>query len=495
MDNDINHLNKPLKFWDLFKINSYWLGLNTSSGIIMPILLPALVLLFSPYDQKNTYLAAIRVIGLMVAMLVQPIAGLLSDRSTSRFGRRKPFIFVGAILNVVFLAIIGSSVLFMGAPGDAALEARFGINTAYLVLLIGIILLEVSSNIGHGALQGLIPDLVPSQQRGQASGMKAVFELLPVFMVLFIGILIDKQRFWAVTGIIMAAFLTTMTITMFVKEEPLQTKPQESIAPLVLRMLLLTIIFAAITQTAQLLVKTSGQFLPADSNLSTRIIVIGLVGLAAMAGSILIGVYFGVWIGIGNEARSHGKFIWWVINRLLFLAAITSVQGFAMYFLKDVLHIPNAAVMTSTLMGVVALFLIPSAIAGGNLADRFGKTRLVGLAGIIAGTGTIFLILSPNMLMVIISGAFIGTGTGLFFTTNWALGTDLVPPESAGRYLGISNLAGAGAGIVGAGIGGPMADQLNLLQSGLGFLVIYAIYAGLFFISGLVIFTRLMKPS
>ena len=35
--------------------------------------------------------------------------------------------------------------------------------------------------------------------------------------------------------------------------------------------------------------------------------------------------------------------------------------------------------------------------------------------------------------------------------TSWALGTSLVPPEEAGRYLGISNLAGAGAGMVGTG--------------------------------------------
>jgi MFS family permease len=67
--------------------------------------------------------------------------------------------------------------------------------------------------------------------------------------------------------------------------------------------------------------------------------------------------------------------------------------------------------------------------------------------------------------------------------TNWALGTDLAPPEEAGRYLGISNLAGAGAGIVGAGIGGPMADFFNGLQPGLGYLVIFALYGALFLLS------------
>jgi MFS family permease len=95
--------------------------------------------------------------------------------------------------------------------------------------------------------------------------------------------------------------------------------------------------------------------------------------------------------------------------------------------------------------------------------------------------------------MVIVSGCIIGLGTGTFYATNWALGTDLVPPTEAGRYLGISNLAGAGAGIVGAGIGGPMADFFNALRPGLGYLVIFAIYGALFLLS-VAALTRVQEP-
>jgi MFS family permease len=77
----------------------------------------------------------------------------------------------------------------------------------------------------------------------------------------------------------------------------------------------------------------------------------------------------------------------------------------------------------------------------------------------------------------------LGVGTGIFLATNWALGTDLAPPEEAGRYLGISNLAGAGAGIVGVGIGGPMADFFNALRPGLGYSVILVAYGALFLLS------------
>ena len=193
------------------------------------------------------------------------------------------------------------------------------------------------------------------------------------------------------------------------------------------------------------------------------------------------------------KREQHKSFIWWVVNRLMFLAAIGSVQGFTQYYLTDVVGVENAATMTSVLLAVVAAFLLPAALGGGYLSDRFGRKRLVALAGVIAAAGTLPLLVARSMPAVLACGAVIGLGTGLFMATSWALGTDLVPKRKAGLYLGVSNLAGAGAGIVGAGIGGPMADSFNKLQPGLGYLVIFGIYAMLMLLSTLVV--RRITPS
>jgi MFS family permease len=112
-------------------------------------------------------------------------------------------------------------------------------------------------------------------------------------------------------------------------------------------------------------------------------------------------------------------------------------------------------------------------------------------SGLAAALGTSMLVLAPNMTMIYVGGAIVGAATGMFFTTNWALGTDLVPKEEAGRYLGISNLAGAGAGAVGSYIGGPIADYFTIRvpqNPGLGYLLIFAIYAMLFLLSTIVLF-------
>jgi MFS family permease len=246
----------------------------------------------------------------------------------------------------------------------------------------------------------------------------------------------------------------------------------------------LTAIFLGTTQTVVWLVKAGGRSLRADSvDQTAQIALLGLLGLVGMAGAIFVGVYAGARIGIGAGARQQDAFIWWVINRLLFLAAVGSIQGFALYYLRDFLGITNAASMTTVLLGLVAAFLLPAALGGGFLADRVGRKRLVAASGFIAAAGTGLLLLARALPLVLAGGCIIGLATGLFMAVNWALGTDLAPAAEAGKYLGISNLAGAGAGIIGAGIGGPLADAVNALRAGQGYLVIFAIYGGLFLLS------------
>lgn len=457
---------RRLRAIDYITVNIYWLGLNFVTGGLTPIILPYLVQQFVPEVLKNTYYGGLRTAGLIVAILVQPLAGMLSDRSTQRWGRRRPFIFLGTMLDLVFLAWI----------------ARSG---NYWMLFVAVLFLQFSSNIAHGALQGLIPDLVPREQRGRASGVKAVMELLPVILLplLGIGVLVDQGRVWAAVLVIMIALFIAMILTMMVREEPLRERPEMAIKPRVARIVLLTLIFVVATSVFGGLVGFVGALLKESGVL--QLVAVGLAGLVAMVGAIVVGVWLSARVGIGEGAHRHSSFVWWVVNRLLFFAAVTSIQGFAQYFLQDVLEVSNPGQATAVLMAVVGVFTVIAALGSGFLADRFGRKRLLILTGVVAGAGTLLLLFSVNIFMVYFSGFLIGVATGVFVTTNWALGTDLVPPEEAGRYLGISNLAGAGAGVVGAGIGGPLADFFNMSSPGLGYLVVFAIYGVCFLLSSM----------
>jgi MFS family permease len=469
---------KRLRWIDFLTINLFWLGLNIRNTAVGSIFMPYLVDIYAPPDWKNTFLSVMRTAGLIIAMLIQPAAGLVSDRSTSRFGRRRPFILAGALLDLVFLAAIGLS-------------------WNYWSLLVAVLLIQFSSNISHGPLQALIPDLVPEDQRGRASALKAIFELLPLVLVGFsIAPLVGAGHLgWAIvaTG---AGLLITALVTIFtVKEQPLREKPDVPFWPPMLRVLgmLAGILLGALAgllaggAVGGIAGLVTWPFAGKGMALSVGV---GLGGAIAMIVAVVVGVWAGSMSTLGQEARRHPSFIWWIVNRLLFLAAITSLQSFALYFLEYAFKITReqATTLTGSLIYMVGIFTLLSALPAGWLADRIGHKLLVGLSGIMAAVGG-FLLLGtiwvPNMVLIYVAGIILGLATGLFMTANWAMGTNLVPPAEAGRYLGISNLAGAGAGMIGAGIGGPMADYLNLTTPGLGYFAIFAAYALLFVLSTL----------
>ena len=476
---------KPRKWYDLIFINLFWLGLNFRNTALGSVFMPYLVDLFVKPEVKNTALGLMRTAGLIIAMIVQPLAGLLSDRNTSRFGRRRPFIFFGTLLDLAFLFAIVLS-------------------TNYWLLLAAVLLIQVSSNISHGPLQGLIPDQVPPEQHGRASAFKSIFELLPLILVsLTIAKLVAGGKLgWAIftTGLILLIMMITTVI--FVKENPLKEKPSTSLKGPILRVMgmlagILIGGFAGLI-TGALFGAVPGLLVLLFVG-KTQAIIIGfsIGGLVAMIVAVMVGVWSGIRSTLGGEAKNIPSFQWWVINRLLFLAAVTSIQGFAPYFLMSTFNISREAAidLSANLMMVAGIFTLLSALPSGWLSDKVGHRILVVISGLIGASGTGILLLTaryPQMELIYLSGCMIGLATGLFMTTNWALGTTLVPDDKAGRYLGISNLAGAGAGMVGAGIGGPIADLLNRLSPGSGYFVLFFCYAVLFLLSSVIV-TRIKQ--
>ena len=138
---------KKISFLRMLVIVLLGFGLTFSSNIQDPPLMTYKVRQLAP-NLPNTTLGILGFIGLLVAMAVQPIVGVFSDRAKTKLGRRLPFLIGGTVL------IAASLFLLALAP-------------TLWVLLIGVILIQFSSNILQGPWQALIPDLVPEGQRGQ----------------------------------------------------------------------------------------------------------------------------------------------------------------------------------------------------------------------------------------------------------------------------------------------------------------------------------------
>ena len=460
-------MSRPLRWHDLITVNIYWFALNTRSQTLSPLIIPLLVQQFIGEESKGSAVGSIRLWALMTAVLVQALVGILSDRSTAKLGRRRPFILLGTLGEIIIFALIGFS---------ASLEGQ----TGYAVLFGLYILSMMASNTAHAATQGLIPDLVSESQRGRYSGVKALLELpLPLLLVsLVIGKLVSSGNLWAALVTLMGVLAFCAAIAMFVPEQRQEKAPFVLDWRPFLRLALMTAVFT-------LLILGMGAFvrwfltLKLDMDPWLWGAAAAAVGAAAMTVAIGGGGLASLRIGVGKDILNLPSFKWWVVNRLAFLTASTNIATFLLFFLQErfvELEGEKAAGPAATIALFVGIFILLTAAPGGWLADRFGKKILIGIAGLLGAGGVALIVLVQSMTAIYIGGSIVGAGIGLFYSANWALGTEIVPREQAGRFLGLSNLAGAGAGAIGAYIGGPIADAL-------GYTLIIGVYGFLFLVS------------
>jgi len=146
----------------LFGLSLFWFATSAHWTAILLILLPTQALLVGGNDFKGRTLGLVILFGALISTIVAPLAGALSDRSRSRFGRRRPYILLGGLANALALLALGS-VQARGATG---------------ALIVWFILVELFNNLATAPYAALIPDLVSPAQRGQASGWMGLMTML-----------------------------------------------------------------------------------------------------------------------------------------------------------------------------------------------------------------------------------------------------------------------------------------------------------------------------
>ncbi|HHW13608.1 MAG TPA: SLC45 family MFS transporter, partial [Firmicutes bacterium] len=186
----------------------YWFSLNYHWGALLNVVVPFDVLRFVPEAAKGRFLGVALALGALVAMVVQPVAGALSDGLGSRWGRRRPFLVAGALGTAAGL-------LFMA---DAPVFAVFVAAYAWV---------QLACNISIAGYQGLMPDVVDEAERGLASGymglMTAVGSLAGIGLASWA--LNAGQRtlfYWSIVAVLLAgAFLTAGGVP----EKPSRRRP------------------------------------------------------------------------------------------------------------------------------------------------------------------------------------------------------------------------------------------------------------------------------
>lgn len=142
----------------LLTLSIYWLGIQTIWGGLHTIVIPQRTDSLNP-EIQGLLTAVIITAGAVAPIIVQPTIGMISDYTVTRWGRRKPYIVIGTLLDMVFLA-------------------AFAFSNDFLAMLAFYFLLQLSSNFAQGPFQGYVPDLVPAKQVGTASGLMGLMLVL-----------------------------------------------------------------------------------------------------------------------------------------------------------------------------------------------------------------------------------------------------------------------------------------------------------------------------
>jgi MFS family permease len=389
MNTNFSRPTKLLSLGQIIVLQAYWLGLSFMWNSLHVIILPAILLTMVPENLKNTYLGLLTFTGLIVAMVIQPTSGALSDRWASSWGRRRPLISLGTAFDFIFL-------IFLAWSGGL------------VWLALGYIGLQFSSNIAHGPMQGLMPDKVSLEQLGLASGIKNFMDMAGLVLAsLLMGQIYPPDTQHPVVPIMVVAIVLAFSalITIFGVHE-LPYRPKNTISP----------------------IKSLRQEFRID------------------------------W-------TNNGNFAWLILSRLFFLIAIYGIQVFAQYYVRDVLEVENPIRLTGNLLAAITLALVAFTLIGGWLGDRIGHKKVSYLASLIGGSGCFFMLWARTPETLLLFGGLFGIGIGLFLTANWALANSLAPTEEAGKFLGLTNLATAGAGAI-SRLEGPFIDLLNNANSG-----------------------------
>ena len=147
-------ITKPrLSFWQIFNMNVGFLGIQYSFGLQQTAINPIFLYLGAPEDM----LPILNIAGPITGLIVQPIIGAMSDKTWSpRWGRRKPYFLIGAI--------IGSLCLF-AFPTSPVLWFAVGL----------LWILDVGNNMAMEPYRAFVGDKLPEKQLSLGYQMQSLF--------------------------------------------------------------------------------------------------------------------------------------------------------------------------------------------------------------------------------------------------------------------------------------------------------------------------------
>jgi MFS family permease len=458
-----------LHWMQMLAISIFYFALNFHWGALGIIVIPAQVLKLAGDLNKGSALAFVLIPGAFVALFSNPLFGFLSDQMQGKlalWGRRRPYILFGTLINVGGLVWMATA-------------------SSVLSLMLAYTLVQFASNAAQAPFHALLPDIVPVEQRGQASGIMGLLLIAGnIGGVVASGLFIDTSRpqsayqqgLWLTYGIIIAVLLVLALVTIITVRERAVYADWQSARSIVRKPVRTwlsssmlstgsgTLVLAGIAWGLMALVNARHI---AGIQISTDIEQVVLEIIATIG---LLRLF-------DFNPRRDPDFAWVFVTRLLMMLGIFTIQTFLQYYMRDVVGVTHPEQQTTNFVILVSLTSLVSTFAAGWLSDQFGRKRIVYISGgLMALVGFIFII-THSLPLIIAAGAIFGLGYGAYQSVDWALVADVLPSQNNfARDMGVWNISLSIPQIIAPVLGGPLIDTFTRQgQPVLGFQLLFAV--------------------
>lgn len=230
---------KPdLSFWKLFNISFGFFGVQIAYALQSA----NISRIFATLGADPHQLSFFWILPPLMGMLVQPLIGVLSDKTWCRFGRRIPYLFVGAIVAVAVMLMLPNA----GSLGLTTQVVMWGLSGTMLFGLMSLMFLDTSINIAMQPFKMMVGDMVNIRQKGLAYSIQSflcnagslvgylfpyIFTFLGVQNTAPEGVIPNSVIYSFYIGaaiLILCVIYTTVNVKEYSPEEMKQFGPEEA---------------------------------------------------------------------------------------------------------------------------------------------------------------------------------------------------------------------------------------------------------------------------
>lgn len=149
---------RDLDFWSLWNLSFGFFGVQIAYSLQSA----NISRIFATLGADPHNLSYFWILPPLMGMVVQPIVGIMSDRTWTKYGRRIPYLFVGALFSIIVMCLLPNAGSF-----------NFTIAGAMIFGLIALMFLDTSINMAMQPFKMLVGDMVNEKQKGLAYSIQS----------------------------------------------------------------------------------------------------------------------------------------------------------------------------------------------------------------------------------------------------------------------------------------------------------------------------------